>query len=202
MANLDRPFGFKLITPFNPNYMQYYPVATAYGTAIFKGDFVQLEATVAGYKCAALNGSTRPGAVIDVTGAAGESLGVVMAVFDSDLLPLMYLPASTTGDGVVAGYLLVNTDPDALYVVQEDSDGGAIAADSVGLNIDAVSTHSGNTLTGQSKMEIDSSTVATTATLAWKLVRSWEDDTVASANCRWVVKLNTAAMGDNIVGVA
>lgn len=198
MANTDNPRGFKLISQYKEQYMQIYPVVTEYATAIFKRDLVGAPAAMAGLVCGKLDGSTRPGMEIIATGVAGEVFGVVMGVYDDDLLPLTYLPASTVGDAVVAGYLLVNTDPDALYLVQEDGDTTPIPAASAGMNIDAISTHTGNTSTGIGKMELDSSSEDATATLALKLIRSWNDDTVGAAYCRWVVKINAAAMGDNI----
>lgn len=202
MANTDNPFGFKLLTPYKPQYMQYYPVVTAYATSVFKGDLVGGAAATTGYVCRALDGSTRPGLEVVTAGVAGETFGVVMGTYDHNLLPIVYFVAGSAGDGVVGGYLLVNTDPDALYLVQEDGDTTPIAAASAALNCDAISTHTGNTLTGRSKMELDSDSVADTATLALKLIRSFEADEVDSAWCRYIVKVNSAAMGDNIVGPA
>ena len=202
MANSDLPFGFKLLSPFNPNYIQWYPMATTYGTAIFKQDLVGAPAALTGYVCAALGGDTRPGMERIITGVAGEVFGAVQGVYTSDGIQQMYHVASAAGDGVVAGYLAVCIDPEALYLAQEDSVGNSIAAASAGLNLDAIATHTGNTLTGVSKMELDSSSAAVTATLAMKLIRSWGSDTVASANCRWICKVNAAAMGDNITSPA
>jgi len=169
----------------------WYPVATAYGTAIFVGDWVEITNT--GLVCKVFDGDTRLGVEIDATGAAGDELGAVLGVLDSNGDPLLYLPASTTGDGVVAGYVLVADHPLQLYLAQEDGDTTPIAAASVGLNIAMISTHTGNTTTGRSKQELDSNTVNTTATLALRLVKSYKNDTVASAYCRWVVMANPNA---------
>jgi len=198
MANTDNPFGFKLLSPFNPNYVQFYPLVTAYATAVFRQDAVGAPAAMAGLVCGKLDGSTRPGMEIIAVGVAGEVFGVVQGTYDSNLLPSTYFVATTAGDAVVGGYLAVCTDPDALYLVQEDGDTTPIPVASTGMNCDAISTHTGNTLTGLSKMELDSDTENATATLAWKLIRTFEADTPASAYCRWIVKLNAAAMGDNI----
>jgi len=199
MANTDNPFGFQLLTTFNTNYAQYYPVATAYDTSVFRGDLVGAPAAMAGYVCSALGGDTRPGLEIIATGVAGEVFGVVIGTYDEDMLGQVYFVALDAGDAVIGGYLLTYTDPNALYLVQEDGDTTPIPAASTGMNCDAISTHAGNTLTGRSKMELDSSSENATATLAVKLIRSWEADTVASAYCRYVVKLNAAAMGANVV---
>lgn len=198
----DLPFGFKILSPFNPNFLQWYPLATTYATAVFKQDLVGAPAALTGYVCAALGGDTRPGMEICVTGVAGEVFGVVQGVYTHQGIQQMYHVASAAGDGVVAGYVAVCTDPNALYLVQEDADTTPIAAASSGLNCDAISTHSGNTLTGISKQELDSSSVNTTATLAMKLIRSFEADTIATAWARWIVKLNAAAMGANVLSPA
>lgn len=195
MANTDNPFGFRLLSPFNPNYIQFYPILTAYSTGIFRQDLVGAPAAMTGLVCGALGGDTRPDLAIIATGVGGEVFGVVQGVYDYKMLPQVYHVASAAGDSVVAGYQAVCTDPAALYLVQEDGDTTPIPAASAGMNCDAISTHTGNTLTGLSKMELDSSSENATATLAVKLIRSWESDTVASAYCRWVVKINAAAMG-------
>lgn len=189
MANVDSPFGFipfgKLLSA------EWYPVATANGTAIFVGDWVEITNT--GLVCKVFGGDTRLGVEIDVTGAAGDELGAVLAVLDSNGDPLSYLPASTTGDSVVAGYVLVADHPMQEFLVQEDGAVTPIAAASLGLNVAVISTHTGNTTNGRSKQEIDSDSVNTTATLALRILRSYKDDTVGSAYCRWVVQPNPNA---------
>jgi len=198
MANVDNPFGFKLISPFNPNYIRYYPLVTAYATAVFRNDVVGAPAAMAGLVCGALDGSTRPGMEIIAVGVAGEVFGVVQATMDSNMLPTTSFVCLAVGDAVVAAYVAVCTDPDAQYLVQEDGVTTPIPIASTGMNCDAISTHAGNTLTGIGKMELDSDTENATATLAWKLLYTFERDIPATAYCRWIVKLNAAAMGDNI----
>jgi len=189
MANNDAPFGFipygKLLSA------DWYPVASNYGTAIFVGDWVEITNT--GLVCKVFDGDTRLGVEIDATGAAGDELGAVLAILDSNGDPLKYLPASTTGDGVVAGYVLVADHPLQEFLVQEDGASTPIAAASLGLNVAMISTHSGSTTTGRSKQEIDSDSVATSNTLALRVVKSYKDDTVGSANCRFIVQPNPNA---------
>ena len=189
MANNDAPFGFipygKLLSA------DWYPVASNYGTAIFVGDWVEITNT--GLVCKVFDGDTRLGVEIDATGAAGDELGAVLAILDSNGDPLKYLPASTLGDGVVAGYVLVADHPLQEFLVQEDGASTPIAAASLGLNVAMISTHSGSTTTGRSKQEIDSDSVATTNTLALRVVKSYKDDTVGSANCRFIVQPNPNA---------
>ncbi len=197
----DAPFGFKLISPFMPQYIEYYPVVTAFGTSVFKQDLVGATADQVGRVCGAL-GDNRVDLRVVTAGVAGEIFGVVQGTYDSDMFPTMYFLAATAGDGVIGGYLGVNIDPNAFYMVQEDSDTNAITATEGGQNVDAISTHAGNTLTGVSKMEIDSTSAAVTATLACKLIRAATGEVVTTDNTNWIVKINAAAMGANVVSQA
>ena len=101
MANTDAPFGFvpygKLLSA------DWYPVVASYATAIFVGDWVEITNT--GLVCKIFDGETRMGVEIDATGAAGDELGAVLAILDHNGDPVKYLPASSAGDGVVAGYV-------------------------------------------------------------------------------------------------
>lgn len=189
MANTDAPFGF---VPYGKLLgADWYPVASNYGTAIFVGDWVEITNT--GLVCKIFDGDTRMGVEIDATGAAGDELGAVLAILDSNGDPIKYLPASTTGDGTVAGYVLVADHPLQEYLVQEDGDTTPIPASAVGLNVAMISTHSGSTTTGRSKQEIDSDSANTTNTLALRILRSYKGDTVGSAYCRWIVIPNPNA---------
>jgi hypothetical protein len=189
MANTDAPFGFQ---PYGPVLgAEWYPVVTAYATAVYVGDWMEITNT--GLVCAVFDGDTRMSVEIDATGAAGDEIGAVLAVMDYKGDPLAYLPATTTGDSVVAGYVLIADHPMQQFLVQEDGVTTPIAAASVGLNVAIISTHAGSTYTGRSKQEIDSDSVNTTNTLALRVLKSYKGDTVGSANCRWIVQPNPNA---------
>lgn len=195
MGNSDRPFGLE---PWgNILGTGLYAIATAYGTAVFNRDQVEHNGT----SYATKYGGAVPGAAVEETGAAGSLLGSVLAVFDHNMDPLYYLPASTTGDGVVAGYVLVADHPMQKFLIQEDGDTTPVAAASIGLNADCISTHTGDTNTGRSKMELDSDTVNTTSTLGVKIHEAHPDDTINSAYCRFIVSINSHHNGSNIDGV-
>jgi hypothetical protein len=192
MANTDKPFGFK---PYGPVLRaEWYPVGTAYGYSIFHNDPIQRAATPTGLVCKVFGSDTRESVILQATtGAAAVTLGAAIGFMDSNGDPLLYLPASTTGDSVVAGYVLVADHPLQLFVVQEDGDGTPIAAANIGLNVEVILTHAGVAARGTSRQEIDSSSVNTTNTFAYRLVRSYPGDTVASAYCRWIVIANPNA---------
>jgi hypothetical protein len=64
-----------------------------------------------------------------------------------------------------------------------------------GRNADLVAG-SGSTVTGLSGWQLDSSTLATTNTLQLRVIQALQetDNQVASANAKWLVKLNLSQM--------
>ena len=129
--------------------------------------------------------------------AAGDSavtaLGVVVGVEVN-----RGLNASTEHPGYmpinVAGKVLVVTDPNVIFEVQEDGVAGSLALADVGLNIEIING-GGSASTGLSGMEIDSSTKAATATLPFRLLKlvnrpDNELGSTATPEARWLVKFN------------
>jgi len=182
MANVSRINGFRPArylngSPYNGQVTRYF-VTAGDTTAIFAGDLVQID-----------GGSDGSGIRSVTQGAANDAcVGVVVGfVIDpTNLNTPQYRAAST------ARYLLVADDPNILFEVQEDAVGGALASASVGLNANFV-VGSGSTTTGMSAMQLDTNTAATTNTLPLKIVEfvQREDNEVASANAKVLVKLNT-----------
>jgi len=194
VSNTDAAFGLRVWGELLGAHL--YGVATAYGTAIYLGTMMEHNGT----SYATKYGGGIPGCAVEETGAAGSILGAAIAIFDSDMDPVNYLAASTTGDGVVAGYVLIADHPMQKFLAQEDGDTTPVAAASIGLNADMIGT-GGSTTTGVSTMEIDSDTVNTTSTLAVKILSSHPDDTIASAYCRFIVMINSHHNAPNIDGV-
>jgi hypothetical protein len=133
-------FGLKLVgttTGAPPSIREYYVPSTD-GTALYVGDVVEL-----------VNAMDPKNEVSVITRAATGDilLGVVVGFRPSttELYTGHYRTASTNR------YVLVCDDPDAVYEVQEDADGGSVSAANVGerLNIDIV-VASGSTATGLS----------------------------------------------------
>lgn len=94
---------------------------------------------------------------------------------------------------------LVYDHPDQKYTVQDDGDTTAMTEASVALNADLVVT-TGDTSTLRSLHEIDSSSAATTNTLAVKILglHPVEDRSFASAAGsprKWIVKINSHQLG-------
>jgi hypothetical protein len=158
MANTDAAFGFKPVGHalgldwtqcVNPYYF-----AAGESTATFKYDLVSL---------AGSSDTLGEYPTIAQTAAAGAILGVVIGFSNTPYisadvtnLARKYRPAST------AMYGWVVDDPFVIYEAQEDSDTNDMDADMVGLATD-IAVGSGNTTTGISAMELDSSDTATGA---------------------------------------
>jgi hypothetical protein len=199
-STVDAPRGF---TPWEAvRHTSYYAVQTTPTTDIFIGDLVES----AGNTLLTPKMGNLIEAVVEETGAAGSLLGVVVGIFDEDFFPINNMDTADAGNGTIAGYLAVADDPMQEYVAQEDGVVSSLVAADMGLNVNAISTHAGSTSTGISGMEIDSSSKATTATLAMQLLRPHPDDSLSAAgaagnHCRFIVKLNSAFMGSNVVGV-
>jgi hypothetical protein len=158
MANTDAAFGFKPVGHalgldwtqcVNPYYF-----AAGESTATFKYDLVSL---------AGSSDTLGEYPTIAQTAAAGAILGVVIGFSNTPYisadvtnLARKYRPAST------AMYGWVIDDPFVIYEAQEDSDTNDMDADMVGLATD-IAVGSGDTTTGISAMELDSSDTATGA---------------------------------------
>lgn len=195
MANVDRVNGLKPIkylngSPYNGAYTRYF-MPSGDATAAFIGDLVKLDAT--GDTAAA--GGDALGVRSVIQAAAGDaSAGVIVGfeVLPGSLDTPVYRAAST------GRYVYVADDPNILFEIQEDADGGALAVADVGLNANVI-VAAGSTTTGSSGMELDTSSKNTTATLQLKIVEFVQrvDNEVGSANAKVLVKINNHQLGSH-----
>jgi hypothetical protein len=189
MANVSRIFGARPMGQLGAGSfsgrVSMYAIPAADGTAVFVGDIVKLSGT-----------SDADGVATVIQAAAGNTpVGVVVGfVPDYSNLALQYRVASTLR------YCWVADDPALVFEMQEDAVGGALALASVGLNADII-VGSGSTTTGQSGMQLDTSTAATTATLVVQILGFIQrpDNEVASANAKVLCRFNVHQY--NSVGV-
>lgn len=155
--------------------------------------------------------SIEDGAIPD--GNAGL-LGAVLSIFDEDMDPVKYIVPAETGNGTIAGYVLVADHPDQQFVAREDFDTNAIetAEGSMNANIISVALCAGNTKTGLSTQMIDSTTAAATAALQVKLYGPHPNDSDLVADdtpgdtgdegCRYICQINEHYYGDTMAGIA
>lgn len=192
MANVDAPTGLTPVrylsgAPYNGAANRYY-IPASDGTAAYVGGLVKLA------------GSADADGVATVTGnvATGDAVvGVVVGVEPVTDESTVYRVAST------ARYVFVADDPNLVFKVQEDSDGGALAATAVGNTADLTAFTSGSTTYGYSSIEIDSSTATasgdgTEDVFIWGLWQS--PDNAIGANAKWLVRLNNHAFVDGFAG--
>lgn len=186
MSNVSRVNGFRPVKYLNGaawnGQSTLYFVPSGDATALFVGDLVKAETT----GDPAASGGKVMGIRSCVQAAAGDAvLGAIVGfVIDPTNLNTPQYRAASTGR-----YLWVTDDPNILYEVQTSN--GTAVLGNVGLNA-AIAVAAGSTTTGTSGMTLDVGTVATTATLACKILefsqRVDNDNTAASA--KLIVKLN------------
>jgi len=194
--------------PYNGAANPYY-IPAAYGTALFVGDAViksgtsnTAEVKVPGVGVAPIG--TLPAITSATVGDGNRVTGVIVSFAADPSNPdRAYSPASTEGVAWVAD------DPDLAFEVQAD---GAIPAASMGLNAVLIATHSGNTSTGRSGMELDTTSDAPAADASNQLLiiravnRDDNDTTLTHARVEVLVSNHTeahgsTAAGDGILGI-
>lgn len=172
-SRTDAPRGF---TPVNRG-SGYNGTARAYAvdstsSAVFVGDPVVLTG----------RGKNGKG-VVDAAGTNGDVLGVVVGVeVDLDVAATEhpgYVPSAN--NGVV---YVVHADPEQYFLVQED---GKMTINDIGQACPAVA-NSGNTNTGRSAYELDSSEASTGTDHPWLVVGLDDNpDNGTGTNADWLV---------------
>lgn len=92
----------------------------------------------------------------------------------------------------IANYIFITDDPNQLFTIQEDSVGGAIAASVAGFANGLLVAGSGNTVTGFSGWQLQSSSVSSSANTTYQvkiLGLTRGPDNSIGVNADWVVRL-------------
>ena len=181
MANVDSAFGLIPIAKVgqNPNNggLTQYTIGDNQSTAIFTGDPVTYKSD----------------GTVEVATASTAFCGVFRGCFYTDPTTSKptwrpYFPASLSpGDAV--GFIV--DDPMQTFIAQQDSVVSNIVAANLNENANLI-FNAGNTTTGVSGVEIDSSSAAITATHQVRLISFWDtpsNDATAN-NSVLVVKIN------------
>ena len=189
MANIDKAFGLRPIGNLSATgaQKQYgYQIADNQAGTIFQGDLVVL---TGGFISKFLPAS-HTAAVGVFNGCNYNDPTTGKPTFSN------FYPGSVN---ITSGQISADVldDPNQLFIVQCDA--GFVAAD-VGKNADVIGT-GGSTTTGISTMELNSSTLATTAALNLKVVGLYNDvNNEFGTNAVVVVKINEHVYGST--GVA
>lgn len=181
MANVNRVNGLTPYKNIEDGGLTEYFIPSGNATATFIGDLVKLDTT--GDTAAA--GGLAKGIRSVVQAAAGDAAVGVIVGFKIDPTNLntpQYRAASA------GRYVLVADDPEMLFEIQAS---GSTAVADVGLNAN-VTVAAGSTATGNSGMQLDTASQATTATLQLKIVEfsQRQDNDPTSANAKIVVQIN------------
>ena len=192
MANADAAHGLRPVRYLSgavyTGAANKYFVPASDATAIYIGGLVKLAGSADSNGIASVTGNVATGDAV-----VGVVVGVAPVTADSTI----YREAS------VARYVMVADDPNLLFEVQEDSDTATLAAGDVGEVADLIGFTAGNTTTGLSTMEIDSSTSTaagdgTQDVLIWGLAQRQDNEIGTNAN--WLVRLNNHAFVDGNTG--
>lgn len=161
MANTDAPFGFKPVRKINGAWLgetNPYPIASAYGTSIYRGDPVGALADGTIGRAAA--GSQ----------ARGVFWGVEYVDSTGEVKFQSYWTASTATLNSVAATAYVIDDPFVVFEIQNDSDTNTPADTDINGNMDWIFTHAGSAATG-SKCELDTSSLTPSTTAGCRILR-------------------------------
>jgi len=194
MANSDRPSGLTAIGTLSGSdfigKLRRVTFAAGDAVACFQGDLVKLTGTV---------DATGKKPVVAQSAAGDASIGVIQSFIpiegDEGSLTTNYKPASTAQDA------LIYWGQDVLYEIQEDSVGNDIEITEAGFNCNVI-VGSGDTITGISGMELDSSSAANTSTLNMRLHYVADKvDNALGTNAKWIVSINASQEALNQTGV-
>lgn len=204
MANLDASFGLKPIghihgAGYNARVKKFY-IPSSYGTALFVGDPVIVTSTsntaVVKTGLESHGIGTLP-EINKATAGDGNKIAGVIVGFEPTVRgsTAPYNAAST------ARVALVNIDPGTIYLIQAD---GSVAATDINANANLIYTNSGSTGSGQSGVELDTSSMTTTATYQLKILGNADipgRNALGSANPVLKVRINNHFYGNVVVGI-
>lgn len=192
MASIAAPYGAEPIGTLSASgsftgKVRSIPIASAYATAIFYGDFVKLEAAGVVQKDTGTDALTPVGIFM---GCAFTDPTTKQKTFSQ------YWPAGTVASDAVA---YVCDDPHVLFKMQADE---AVAATALGINVAVVQT-AGSTSVGRSKNAVDGSSIAPTATLPLRIIDFVEgpDSAPGDAYTDLICKFNAGHQYLNTTGV-
>jgi hypothetical protein len=165
MASTAAPYGlkpYKLIggQPYSGSTRQV-KIASGYAANIFNGTVVSIVAagTIEVVTTVGSNADPFPAGVIGVfVGCSFTDPNTSQKTFKQ------YWPTGTVASDAVA-YIV--DDPDVLFMAQADD---TLAQTALGINIPFAAAQTGSTVTGNSTTALDASAIATTSTVAFRIV--------------------------------
>lgn len=177
-----------------------YYVPSTYATALYVGDPVIVTGTA---NTSTIKGEFPAGTLPEVNKATAGATNRITGVITSFLVPFSgstpfqsnYKPAST--EAVV----YVCDDPSVLYEIQADST-AAVAATDISTNANIIFTHSGDTVSGKSGAELNTSSMTADATYQLQIMRLVNrSDNALGTNAKLIVRINLSTNANALAGV-
>lgn len=196
MANADLPRGLVPVAnlygaPFNAA-VRRFAIPASDATAAYVGGLVKPA------------GSATADGLMTVTGNVATGDAVIGVIVGWDIVPGGTFPVGVNGGAAsTLRFPLVNCDPNALFEIQEDSVGGALAATAVGNTADITGFTGGSASTGQSSLMLDSSTATASGDGTQDVVIVGlvpRPDNEIGALAKWYVRLNNHFFVDGVAG--
>ena len=198
MANSDARRGLIPITQgnaggFTGKVRPYYTTAELYiGDPVVKNGTSNTAAAGLGKQFAA---GTLQQVVKTTAGATNATTGAVVGFEFDPATFYTYNPSGT------ARVVYVADDPHQEFEIQSDS-GAVVAATDIGSNADFIFTHGGDTVTGYSGAELDTSDMAAGATAQLTILGVIpREDNALGTNTKLRVRINLRTEANTIVGI-
>jgi hypothetical protein len=176
-----------------------YYVPSTYATALFVGDPVIITGTSNTARVREFAAGTLPEVNLATAGATNKITGVITG-FDlpedgASPFGAPYSLAST------AAIVYVNDDPWTIYEIQADS-ANAVAATDIGGDADIIFTHSGDTVSGLSGCELDTSAMTAGATAQLHIYALAQHvDNALGTNAKLLVTIKIPSYAHGVAGV-
>jgi hypothetical protein len=201
VSNNNAPFGLGVVNdnggPWTGQARLCFVPASQAGN-IFIGDPVVALGGGDAYGC--------PSVGIATAGAGNAILGACIGIangpgFNGNAVSPITFNSPTYRQGGVGNYILVADDPNQIYAIQEDSNGGAIAQSVGGFAVgNLVAGGGGSTIYGTSSWQLQSSSVSSSANTTYQvklLGLSRSPDNAYGNYAKWVVRLNNPQLWSN-----
>lgn len=197
MANANSPLGLRPINDNGTNWTgqgRMVAFKSDYNANVFLGDPL--------VPTGAADGNGVPYVQIATAGATNTVLGGFIGVcngpaFGASAAAPITFDTPVYRQALTTSYGFVCDDPNQLYAIQEDSDGGAISMTHGGFTNGNLISGTGSTATGFSGWQLDSSTVDGNANATYQLrllglLRG--PDNASGEYAKWVVRINLPAL--------
>ncbi len=183
MATVAAPYGLRPVSLLgyqaNSGSLRQYKISSGYNTNIFNGDLVNL----------AVGGIIEKNTGTTTATPVGVFMGVEYQDSIRGLVHSQWWKAGTTVPTGTTAWAYIVDDPDMLFEIQSDE---AVGQNGLGTNA-AIVQNAGSTATGNSRVALDGSSIANSATLPLRIVDYVKrpGSTIGDTYTDMIVRINT-----------